>query len=126
MLAEPSGGGRHTQPQCSARREHGYVEGVSEWDEHAAGWDDNEAVRAYADAAHASLVSAVAAAGIELAGANVCDFGCGTGLLTERLVAAGCRHVDAVDTSSAMRAVLAAKIERHGWQQVAPRHRRPP
>ena len=90
---------------------------VSEWDEQATGWDDNEAVRAYAEAAHASLMAAVTDAGIELSAATVCDFGCGTGLMTERLVAA-CGPIDAVDTSAAMREVLAAKIGRHGWTDV--------
>ena len=90
---------------------------MSEWDEHAASWDDNEAVRAYADAAHASLMSAVTDGGIELSAATVCDFGCGTGLLTERLVDA-CDRIDAIDTSAAMREVLAAKIGTRGWTDV--------
>ena len=52
-----------------------------------------------------------------LVGARVIDFGCGTGLLTERLVSAGAT-VHAVDTSLAMLAVLDAKIAQHGWNNV--------
>ena len=55
--------------------------------------------------------------GIELSAATVCDFGCGTGLLTERLVGA-CDRIDAIDTSAAMREVLTAKVGRRGWTDV--------
>lgn len=80
-----------------------------EWAAPAAGWDDEPAVRAYANAAYDSLHPILAAHGLRLDGAHVCDFGCGTGLLTERLVADGAT-VDAVDTSDAMLAVLRDKI----------------
>lgn len=103
-------------PDWPAQLDH-HLGTESEWDEHAAGWDDNEAVRAYADAADASLTALVDQNGLELAGATACDFGCGTGLLTERLVRR-CRHIDAIDTSTAMREVVATKIERNGWQTV--------
>lgn len=56
-------------------------------------------------------------AGVALDGADVVDFGCGTGLLTERLVAAGATVV-AVDTSTAMLEVLDAKIVQHRWTGV--------
>lgn len=89
----------------------------NEWDEYAAGWDDDPAARAYAAAAFDSLLGLVGPAGPGLGGAHVLDFGCGTGLLTERLVTAGA-HVAAVDTSTAMLDVLRAKIDRHGWTGV--------
>lgn len=77
---------------------------TDEWAEHAGSWDDDPVVVAYADAAFTSLRAAV-----ELStDARVLDFGCGTGLLTERL-APHVRSVVAVDTSPAMIAVLEAK-----------------
>lgn len=87
----------------------------SEWDDVAEGWDDDAAVRAYAAAAHSSLVAL--ADRVELAGARICDFGCGTGLLTELLADTAAR-IDAVDTSPAMLAVVRDKIDRHGWTHV--------
>ena len=59
---------------------------MSEWDGEAAGWDDDPYVRAYADAAFASLTALAAREEFDINDATVCDFGCGTGLLTERLV----------------------------------------
>ena len=90
---------------------------MSEWDEPARDWDDAAAVRVYADAAFASLTQLLDRSGVELAGATVCDFGCGTGLMTERL-ADVCDRIDAIDTSNGMLAVLAAKVERHRWDHV--------
>lgn len=90
----------------------------SEWDEYAAGWDEDPAARAYAAAAFGSLVDLLQSFGLTLDGARVCDFGCGTGLLTERLVDR-VASIDAVDSSTAMLAVLDAKAERHGWTTVA-------
>ncbi|MEM9565801.1 MAG: class I SAM-dependent methyltransferase [Actinomycetota bacterium] len=90
---------------------------TDEWDEWADGWDDDPAARAYAAAAFESLVEVVADGGPALAGARVLDFGCGTGLLTERLVEAGASVV-AVDTSPAMLAVLDAKAAERGWTGV--------
>ncbi len=87
------------------------------WDEEAATWDKDPAVRAYAGAAFESLVAAAGAFSLKLTGARVCDFGCGTGLLTERLAERVAR-VDAVDSSGAMLAVLADKIERQRWADV--------
>jgi 2-polyprenyl-3-methyl-5-hydroxy-6-metoxy-1,4-benzoquinol methylase len=74
------------------------------WAEAATDWDTNPAVVAYADAAHASLVDAVALQPTD----RVLDFGCGTGLLTER-IAPAVAEVVAVDASPAMVAGLAAK-----------------
>lgn len=58
-----------------------------EWDDYASGWDQREEVRAYADAAFESLRRQCDELGFPLAGARVCDFGCGTGLLSEKLAA---------------------------------------
>lgn len=88
-----------------------------EWDQYAPTWDGDPLARAYATAAFASLDELVDAMGSTLEGADILDFGCGTGLLTEHLVATG-GTIDAVDTSSGMLDVLDAKIERHGWTTV--------
>lgn len=93
------------------------VEGANEWDDYAADWDHDEAAQTYASEAFASLLTVLAGRERGLEGARVIDFGCGTGLLTEQLVAAGAK-VDAVDTSAAMRRVLQDKIEAHGWTNV--------
>lgn len=92
---------------------------ASPWDEHADGWDEDSAARAYASAVYRSLVDALASHGLSLDGAVICDFGCGTGLLTERMFGPACL-IDAVDTSAAMLAVLADKIERLGASNVHP------
>lgn len=72
------------------------------WAEQAASWDTNPAVVAYADAAFASLGDRIRP------GMRVLDFGCGTGLLSER-IAPHVAEVVAVDASEAMIAVLVAK-----------------
>ena len=90
---------------------------MANWDEHAEEWDRNEAVQAYAEGAFESLTSLAATTGFALTGATVCDFGCGTGLLTMRL-ADICARVDAVDTSAGMLEVLGTKIDRCGWKHV--------
>ena len=90
---------------------------MSDWDEHAADWDADPGPRAYASAAFESLLPVLERHAVALGGAHVCDFGCGTGLLTEHLVGSGAT-VDAVDTSTAMLDALRTKIERHGWTGV--------
>ena len=95
------------------------------WDSYAAGWDQDEGARAYASAAFASLQQVLQTAGIEMRGARAIDFGCGTGLLTERLVAFGVTVV-AVDTSEAMLAVLDEKVIRRGWTDVTTSSTLPP
>lgn len=87
------------------------------WDQYAADWDEDPAARAYAAAAFSSLVAVLDDRAAALAGSEVCDFGCGTGLLTEQL-AETVASVDAVDTSAAMRAVVEAKIMSRGWRHV--------
>ncbi|MBT8240783.1 MAG: class I SAM-dependent methyltransferase [Acidimicrobiia bacterium] len=93
------------------------TDGGNEWDDHAEGWDDDEAVRSYAAAAFTSLLPVLHEYRIPLEGSRVLDFGCGTGLLTERLVAEGAT-VFAVDTSPAMLAVLENKISATGGSDV--------
>jgi predicted TPR repeat methyltransferase len=90
---------------------------MTEWDEYAATWDDDVAVGVYATAAFESLSAEAERRGFEIGGSMVLDFGCGTGQLTERLVATA-RSIDAVDVSSAMLEVLDAKIVRNGWTNV--------
>lgn len=87
------------------------------WDEYAVGWDDDPVARAYAAAAFGSLAGALEGRDVALDGLAVCDFGCGTGLLTEQLVDT-VKSIDAVDTSTAMLEVLEAKIAGHGWLHV--------
>lgn len=90
---------------------------VTDWDQHAADWDERAAVQTYAVSAFRSLTSLAEATDFNLAGCSAFDFGCGTGLLTEHL-ASVCAHIDAFDTSPAMRDVLSAKIDRHQWRHV--------
>ena len=72
-----------------------------DWDRYAAGWDRDEDVRFYADQAFASLVAHVDVRGADWRHRRVLDFGCGTGLLAEKL-APLVKGVVAVDTSAEM------------------------
>ena len=95
------------------------------WDDHADGWDDDPAARAYSRAAYASLVQDLEQRGRSLDQMRVLDFGCGTGLLTEQLVdQAGSVH--GVDISPKMLAVLDAKAVRLGWTNVTTSTTMPP
>lgn len=87
------------------------------WAEYAADWDDDEGARLYAAAAHDHLLDVLADRGPALDGAVICDFGCGTGLLTERL-AGRAAHIDCVDASPAMLDQLRAKIAERAWGHV--------
>ncbi|MEM9033372.1 MAG: methyltransferase domain-containing protein [Actinomycetota bacterium] len=87
-----------------------------EWDDVAPAWDTDPGPREYAEAAFASL-QRVLTGHLDLAGARVLDFGCGTGLLTAHLVRVGAA-VDAVDTSPTMLQILATKIAEAGWDSV--------
>jgi 2-polyprenyl-3-methyl-5-hydroxy-6-metoxy-1,4-benzoquinol methylase len=73
------------------------------WDEYAAEWDSNDSVIAYADNAYLALKDTV-----ELEGSRIFDFGCGTGLLTERLSSTASLVV-ALDPSQKMIPVLENK-----------------
>ena len=90
---------------------------MTEWDSAADRWDDDPIVRLYAGAAFRSLTDRLAALHGSLDGAAVCDFGCGTGLLTEQIVGPANR-VDAIDISPAMLDVLRSKADRAGWSHV--------
>jgi len=87
------------------------------WDVHADGWDENPAVRAYSEAAFASLVRLDEDRWLNLDGARILDFGCGTGLLAERL-SKSAKDVVAIDTSVEMVHVLNDKIKRRGLDNV--------
>lgn len=73
------------------------------WDDYAQGWDDNPDVIQYAQLAFDSLVKRY-----DVAGLTILDFGCGTGLLSEKLAQAGA-HVVSVDPSTKMIEILANK-----------------
>ena len=68
----------------------------NEWDEFAAEWDSNTATSEYADHAFEELTQVV-----KLEGLSVFDFGCGTGLLAERL-STHVNEVVALDGSTKM------------------------
>ena len=85
----------------------------NDWDDFAAGWDSNDDVRAYAEKAFDSWTRIVAPLIQELPETRVLDFGCGTGLLTEKL-ARLCGQFVAVDTSARMIDVLREKIAVEG------------
>lgn len=90
---------------------------MSEWDSYASDWDDDPAATAYAQAAFSSVIPVVEQANLALSNTRVLDFGCGTGLLTERLVDRGA-SVMAVDTSQGMLDVFQAKMVDRGWNDV--------
>ncbi|MCG7545770.1 class I SAM-dependent methyltransferase [Pseudoalteromonas sp. MM17-2] len=73
------------------------------WDDYADGWDSNEAVILYCQKAHESLLN-----NVDLEGRKVLDFGCGTGLLTER-ISNQASSVVAIDPSKKMISVLKGK-----------------
>jgi len=78
---------------------------VSEdWDEFAAHWEQDEQPRIFRDEAFASLM----AHGVLSDTARVLDFGCGTGLLSEKLSPL-VKEIIAVDTSRVMLDTLKAK-----------------
>ena len=75
------------------------------WNEHASSWDDKPEVKLYADKAFASLVAQTDLRGAGWTSKRVLDFGCGTGLLAQK-VAPYVGELIAVDTSEKMIAVL--------------------
>lgn len=92
------------------------------WDDVAADWDRDDGPRLYAAAAYESLLTELRERSMRLDGLRVLDFGAGTGLLTERLVAeAG--PVFAVDSSAGMLERLAIKAA--GWPRVTVADRLP-
>jgi 2-polyprenyl-3-methyl-5-hydroxy-6-metoxy-1,4-benzoquinol methylase len=83
------------------------------WDDFAAGWDAEPDVQQYADKAYESWQRRVAPLIENISEIKVLDFGCGTGLLTERL-APLCHEMVAVDTSVGMIDVLDKKMAKGG------------
>ena len=78
------------------------------WDDYAEEWDRNEQVRDYANRAFSCLTEKLDLRVEDLNLKRVLDFGCGTGLLTEKLSPL-VREVVAVDSSQKMTAVLRKK-----------------
>lgn len=73
------------------------------WDDLAGGWNSNQDVIFYANKAFESLINVV-----DLDGLNILDFGCGTGLLTEKMSPMA-NHIIALDPSEKMISVLISK-----------------
>lgn len=90
-----------------------------DWNDHASEWDGDPAVRTYADGAFERLGTLLERLDRPTAQLRVLDFGCGTGLLTERL-APRCKAVVALDPASKMIEVVQAKVDAHGWDNVRP------
>lgn len=76
---------------------------VEEWDEYAQGWDSNEDVIAYSEKAFKSLLDVA-----NLNGLRILDFGCGTGLLTEKISPLA-KEIVALDPSEKMISILIDK-----------------
>ncbi len=66
------------------------------WDEHADTWETDEATSIYAEEAYSSLIKT-----INLKGKHVLDFGCGTGLLSQKMSPL-VKDIVALDCSEAM------------------------
>ena len=88
-----------------------------DWNDHAATWDEDPAVRSYAEGAFDALTRILQRESIELAGLRVLDFGCGTGLLTESLATAAAQVVG-LDPATRMIEVLRTKLQARGWTHV--------
>ena len=73
------------------------------WDEYANGWDKNPDARNYSEKAFQRLLEVA-----EIEGALVFDFGCGTGLLTEK-IAPHATAIVALDNSEKMIEILKGK-----------------
>jgi 2-polyprenyl-3-methyl-5-hydroxy-6-metoxy-1,4-benzoquinol methylase len=89
----------------------------SEWDEYAEDWDGNHEVRLYAQNAFDSLEQRVFPLIANLSECKVLDFGCGTGLLTQKL-APLCQWIVAIDTSDKMLDLLHDKVKSAGVDNV--------
>jgi len=73
------------------------------WDDYADEWDTDVDAITYSEKAYESLLNEV-----NIENTNVLDFGCGTGLLTERLATLA-KSIVAIDTSPKMIAILKLK-----------------
>lgn len=73
------------------------------WDEYAENWDSNPDVILFCKKAYDSLCNT-----LNIAGLNVLDFGCGTGLLTEK-IASSANRILGLDPSEKMIEILKNK-----------------
>ena len=73
------------------------------WDQHAEGWDSNADVVIYSSKAYRTLCEV-----LDLEGLTILDFGCGTGLLTERM-ALKANRILGLDSSEKMISALEKK-----------------
>lgn len=73
------------------------------WDEYALNWDKNEDVLLYSQKAYQSLVEI-----LDINNLKILDFGCGTGLLSEKMSPLA-KEIVAIDTSEKMISVLENK-----------------
>ena len=73
------------------------------WDDYAEEWDTNIDAITYSEKAYESLANEV-----NIEGQNILDFGCGTGLLTDRLSPLA-NNIVAIDTSPKMITILKSK-----------------
>jgi 2-polyprenyl-3-methyl-5-hydroxy-6-metoxy-1,4-benzoquinol methylase len=73
------------------------------WDDYAAEWDKNEDAILYSEKAFESLTNI-----INLEALQILDFGCGTGLLTEKM-SKSAKKIVALDTSRKMLSILKDK-----------------
>ena len=80
------------------------------WDECANTWDSDAVALAYAEDAFSSLIKAV-----DLTGKHVLDFGCGTGLLSQK-ISPSVKDIVALDNSEAM----IEQLDRKGLDNVEP------
>ncbi len=87
------------------------------WDDFAADWDTRPDVREYADRAFKSFQRRVLPLVPKMVHTRVMDFGCGTGLLTEKLSPL-CDRVVALDSSSRMMEILNRKLAKTGTKNV--------
>ncbi len=78
------------------------------WDDYAESWDRDAQPRYFSEQAFASLTSHVNLSAERSENTRILDFGCGTGLLTEKLAPLA-KETIAVDTSPKMLEALRAK-----------------
>lgn len=89
-----------------------------DWDDIAASWDNAE-TRLYAERVFDSWTRQIAPLVSNLSNTRLLDFGCGTGLLTEKL-APTCRNIVAIDSSESMIEVLKTKLVDQDIGNVTP------
>ena len=89
------------------------------WDELATTWDTRADTRLYSERVFESWNRKIAPLISDLTESRVLDFGCGTGLLTEKL-APLCGHIVAVDISAEMIDVLRSKVVEKRIGNVTP------